>query len=91
VIEMLPAPDQFPVIDRAHNSGDRLAAQLQLRFPCDESVTAMATRIAPAVLAALGSPSPAPHGAAAPSGGRDPPTTHDHLTADILSTRLTKE
>src|SRR5438128_810169 len=37
VIEMLPAPDQFLVIDRAHSSGDRLASQLQLRFPCDES------------------------------------------------------
>ncbi|HEX5886527.1 MAG TPA: lantibiotic dehydratase [Pyrinomonadaceae bacterium] len=56
VIEMLPAPDQFSVVDRAHDSGDRLAAQFQLRFPCDESAQAMAARVAPAILAALGSP-----------------------------------
>jgi hypothetical protein len=49
VVEMLPAPDQLLVVDRAHRSGDRLASQLQLRFPCDESPTAMANRIAPAV------------------------------------------
>ena len=60
IVEMLPAPDQLLVVDRAHRSGDRLASQLQLRFPCDESATAMANRIAPAVLAALGSPGPLP-------------------------------
>jgi hypothetical protein len=73
VIEMLPTPDQFLVIDRAHSTGDRLASQLHLRFPCDESVTAMATRVAPAVLAALGSPDPVPDGPTVPEGGRGPP------------------
>lgn len=53
VSEMLPAPGQFLVRDRAHASGDRLAAQLLLRFPYDEPATAMAARVAPAVLAAL--------------------------------------
>jgi hypothetical protein len=56
MIEMLPAPDQFLVVDRAHSCGDRLAAQLHLRFPCDESATAMATRLTPAVLAAFAPP-----------------------------------
>lgn len=46
VIEMLPTPDQYLVIDRTHKSEDRVAAQFQLRFPFDESSTAMATRVA---------------------------------------------
>ena len=58
VIEMLPAPDQLLVEDRAHRSGDRLASQLHLRFPCDEPAAAMANRVAPAVLLALGPPRP---------------------------------
>ena len=66
VIEMLPAPNQFLVIDRAHSSGDRLAAQLHLRFPCDESASAMAARVAPAVLAAFGPPDLLPDGPTAP-------------------------
>jgi hypothetical protein len=66
VIEMLPTPEQLVVIDRAHGSGDRLAAQLHLRFPCDESAMAMATRIAPSILTALGSPRPAPAGCRGP-------------------------
>jgi Lantibiotic dehydratase, N terminus len=53
VIEMLPAPDQFLVADRAHGAEDRLAAQLQLRFPYDEPASEMAARVAPAVLAAF--------------------------------------
>jgi len=67
VIEMLPSPDQLLVVDRAHSSGDRLASQLQLRFPCDESASAMANRIAPAVLAALGSRGSLPNGSVAPT------------------------
>lgn len=76
VIEMLPAPDQFLVVDRAHNSGDRLAAQLHLRFPCDESATAMATRVTPAVLAAFDQPDLVLDGPMAPLGGRGPPARH---------------
>lgn len=56
LIEMLPAPDQFLTVDRAHRSGDRLASQLQLRLPCDESATTLADRVAPSVLATLISP-----------------------------------
>jgi hypothetical protein len=82
VIEMLPAPDQFLVIDRAHGRGDRLASQLQLRFPCDESATAMAMRVAQAVLAALGSPEPAPAESMTPSGCRDPPAANARVLND---------
>jgi hypothetical protein len=78
VIEMLPTPEQFIVIDRAHGGADRVAAQFHLRFPCDESATAMATRIAPAVLTALGSPRPAP------AGCRGPPAPSDRYMAEIL-------
>ena len=87
VIEMLPAPDQFLVVDRAHSSGDRLAAQLHLRFPCDESATAMATRVTPAVLATFGPPDLVPDGSTAPLGGRGPLAQHEQRTAD---TSLTK-
>jgi Lantibiotic dehydratase, N terminus len=76
VIEMLPAPDQFLAVDRAHNSGDRLATQLHLRFPCDESVAAMATRVTPAVLTAISQPELVPDGPMAPRGGRGPPAGH---------------
>jgi hypothetical protein len=54
VTEMLPAPNQFHVMDRAHSRADCLANQFHLRFPCDESATAMAARVAPAILSALG-------------------------------------
>jgi hypothetical protein len=53
VTEMLPTPDQLLVVDRAHSNGDRVASQIQLRFPCDESHQAMATRIASTVIAAF--------------------------------------
>jgi hypothetical protein len=81
VIEMLPTPDQFFVIDHAHGSwGDRLGSQLQLRLPCDESATAMATRVAPAVLAALDSPGPVTDRSMAPSGCRGPTAPYDQPT-----------
>jgi hypothetical protein len=86
VIEMVPKPDQFPVIDRAHRDGDRLAGQLQLRFPCDESPAAMATRVAPVALAALGSPGQAPNGSAVPSRCRSPPATPGQRTAHTPKT-----
>ena len=82
VTEMLPLPDQFLVLDHAHSSGDRLAAQLHLRFPCDESATAMATRVAPAILAAFGPPDLVPDGPTAPSGGRGPPAPHESTVPD---------
>jgi hypothetical protein len=53
ITEMLPAPNQVLVTDRAHSRADRLANQFHLRFPCDESATAMAARVAPAILSAL--------------------------------------
>jgi Lantibiotic dehydratase, N terminus len=86
VIEMLPAPDELLVVDRAHNDGDRLAAQLHLRFPCDESATAMATRVRPAVLAAFGQPDLVPDGRMARMGGRDPPAPH-HPVESIRTDR----
>jgi hypothetical protein len=51
--EMLPTPDQCLVTDRAHDRADRLANQVHLRFPCDESATAMAARVAPQIRSAL--------------------------------------
>ena len=45
--EMLPSPDQLAVADSAGMPGDRLASELLLRLPCDESPTAMAARLAP--------------------------------------------
>jgi|GEM_PF-2597847 len=53
LIEMLPSPDQLLVVDRAHRKEDRLASQMQLRFPHDESPRALAHRIAPDIIAAL--------------------------------------
>jgi hypothetical protein len=73
VMEMLPAADQFIVGDRAHNSGDRLAAQIQLRFPCDESVTATATRVARAVCEALNATRAGADGPTELLGGGRPP------------------
>jgi hypothetical protein len=81
VIEMLPTPDQFLVVDRAHASEDPIAAQLHLRFPCDESATAMASRVAPSVLAALGSPDPIQVGFTTPLRGRSI-RDQDQLTVD---------
>lgn len=46
VEEMLPAPDRLAVSDHAHLPGDRLASELLLRLPCDESPATMAARIA---------------------------------------------
>jgi hypothetical protein len=86
VIEMLPTPDQFLVIDRAHRDTDRLAAQLHLRFPCDESATEMATRVSPIVLAAFGAPDLVRGRPTAPVGGRAPPGQHEQCTADNLRT-----
>lgn len=80
--EMLPAPDQLLVVDRAHNCGDRLASQLQLRFPCDESPAAMASRIAPAVRAAFGLPELMLDDSGATSGCRGPPAICAHQMAD---------
>jgi hypothetical protein len=76
MIEMLPAPDQFLVIDRAHSSQDRLAAQFHLRFPCDESASGMAARLTSTLVAALGPPDLVPEGPTAPPGdcrNRGPP------------------
>jgi len=53
MIEMLPTPDQFLVTDGAHDRADRLANQVHLRFPCDESATALAARVAPEIRSAL--------------------------------------
>jgi hypothetical protein len=47
VVEMLPTPDQLLVSDHV-NSHDRLASEIMLRLPCDESPSAMACRLAPA-------------------------------------------
>lgn len=44
--EMVPAPDEFPVTDPADISDDRVAAEMMLRLPCDESPQAMAARLA---------------------------------------------
>jgi hypothetical protein len=53
VEEMLPAPDQLAVTDHACLPGDRLASELMLRLPCDESPAAMAMRLAPALTGRL--------------------------------------
>lgn len=47
--EMVPAPDQLPVSVPVDRPGDRVAAELMLRFPCDESPSAMAARVASAL------------------------------------------
>jgi len=82
LIEMLPTPDQFLVIDHAHSGRDRLASQLHLRLPCDESATEMATRVAPAILAALGPTERVPEGSRAPLGARGPPGQHEQRVTD---------
>jgi hypothetical protein len=45
--EMLPAPDQLVVADAASRPDDRVAAELLLRLPYDESPAALANRLAP--------------------------------------------
>ncbi len=57
--EMLPAPDRLLVADPVHPDAGRLAAQLVLRLPVDESPTAMAARVAAAVTGDIRSPVPA--------------------------------
>jgi len=47
LVEMLPSPDQLLVSDHAHCIADRSVSELLLRLPCDESPSAMATRLAP--------------------------------------------
>ncbi|MFF9646250.1 lantibiotic dehydratase [Kitasatospora aureofaciens] len=44
--EMVPAPDEFLAVDHAGPAGDRVAAELMLRLPCDEGPQAMAARLA---------------------------------------------
>jgi hypothetical protein len=48
LVEMLPAPDQLLVTDHAQLPDDRVVSELLLRLPCDESPSAMATRLATA-------------------------------------------
>ncbi|HEX3722059.1 MAG TPA: lantibiotic dehydratase, partial [Nitrolancea sp.] len=81
--EMLPAPDQLLVVDRAHNPGDRLVSQLQMRFPSDESVTAVAERIAPDIRASFGLPDQRLDDASVAARCRGPPATCDHQLAEI--------
>jgi hypothetical protein len=80
VVEMLPAPDQFLAADLAHSSGDRLAAQLHLRLPCDESAIAMAARVTPAVLAAIVPPYLAPYGLTVPRAAKPQYTSATQTT-----------
>jgi hypothetical protein len=72
-IEMLPAPDQLLVADQAHRDQDRLVSEVQLRLPVDETATAMATRIAPDILAAFGLPGRTPARSRSRSTCRAPP------------------
>ena len=44
--EMVPSPEQFPVSDDGDLGDDRVAAELLLRFPYDESPAEMAVRLA---------------------------------------------
>lgn len=51
--EMVPSPEDAVVSDEAHSHGDRLGAQILLRFPHDETPVAMAERLLPVVHAAM--------------------------------------
>ncbi|WP_155943089.1 lantibiotic dehydratase [Mycobacterium sp. 141] len=47
LMEMLPAPTQFPVVDRAeHPTGDAVASEMLLRFPINIGVHVLAENIA---------------------------------------------
>lgn len=83
VTEMLPEPDRLLVLDGAHATGARLAAQLHLRFPYDESVADMASRTSSAVSAALGQRHALRAATAASFVGRRPPSHGQGLTIDI--------
>jgi hypothetical protein len=49
VTEMLPTPDQLSTSDHSHRPEDRVVSELMLRLPCDESPSALADRLAPAL------------------------------------------
>lgn len=48
VVEMLPTPDQLLVSVHENGLDDPFSSSIMLRLPCDESPTAMASRLAPA-------------------------------------------
>jgi hypothetical protein len=49
--EMLPAPDQMPVRDLACRPGDRSAAEVMFRLPCQTAAEELASRAAAAIAA----------------------------------------
>jgi hypothetical protein len=65
--EMLPAPDQLPVRDLAGRPGDRSAAEVMFRLPCQTTAEELASRAAAAMAAAGDAASAAEPREAAPA------------------------